>query len=51
MTAGAMFMVWAVSRLPLPLAVKCKEATLAVRSTAADSQLRKRDMECFYDNP
>ena len=34
-----------------PLTVKDKEATFAVVSMTADSQLRKRDTEGFDDNP
>lgn len=35
----------------LPLTIKGKEDTLAVLLMTADSQLIKRGMEGFYDNP
>jgi len=34
----------------LPLTLTGKEATFAVVSMTADSQLRKRDMEGFWDD-
>ena len=50
----AVFVVYAVTRnhtAVFPLAVKSKEDTFAVILITADSQLRKRDMEGFCDNP
>jgi hypothetical protein len=34
----------------LPLTIRGKEATLAVILMTADSQLRKRDIEGYFDN-
>lgn len=35
----------------LPLSINSREATFAVILMAADTQLRKRDLEGFRDNP
>jgi hypothetical protein len=35
----------------IPLTIKCKEATFAVILMTAGTQMRKRDMEGFCDDP